>query len=350
MRSGWPPLVASGKIIYGGIKIKFCEHPFNTLHVHRTIYITCCPSWFTDSSEMVVEGKHENLWQVWNHERFQKLREAWLNQDNSPCKNCVLPLLKNRIDPPIESYMTPIMTRGPSVIVFANDMTCNLHCWSCRSKPIVEKRQEEIFRQTKNVLDTFHESIKFISAIGSGDPLASPAWLKILQTFDIQKYDNLDIELFTNGLLIPKYWDSLSHLHDNIIRIKMSVDAASKDIYEKTRLGGRFEDMDKAMKFISKLDKIFILNMVVESDNFTDIPLFIERAIEHNASRVNLTMLRHWPDMGGGVATFHEKNLANSAHPKRQRFLKLLENNEDLLSHPIVDASRIRPEGHAIIQ
>ena len=59
----------------------------------------------------------------------------------------------------------------------------------------------------------------------------------------------------------------------------MSVDAASKDIYEKTRLGGKFEDMDKAMKFISKLGKDFILNMVVESDNFTDIPLFIERAI-----------------------------------------------------------------------
>jgi MoaA/NifB/PqqE/SkfB family radical SAM enzyme len=245
--------------------------------------------------------------------------------------------------------MTPVMTRGPSVIVFSNDMTCNLHCWSCRSKPIIEKRQDEIFRQTKNVLDTFHDSIKFISAIGSGDPLASPAWLKILQTFDIEKYDNLDIELFTNGLLIPKYWDSLSHLHDNITRIKMSVDAASKDIYEKTRLGGKFEDLNKAMKFISNLGKDFILNMVVESDNFTDIPLFIERALEHNSTRVNLTMLRDWPDIRGGTSTFKEKSLANVNHPKYGEFLKLLQNNEDLLSHPIVDASRIRPEGHAIL-
>ena len=305
----------------------------------------------------MVEGRYENLWKVWNHEKFQKLRESWLNQDNSLCKNCVLPLLENNatpiagtVDPPIKSYMTPVMTRGPSVIVFSNDMTCNLHCWSCRSKPIIEKRQDEIFRQTRNVLDTFHDSIKFISAIGSGDPLASPAWLKILQTFDIEKYDNLDIELFTNGLLIPKYWDSLNHLHDNITRIKMSIDAASKDIYEKTRLGGKFEDMDRAMKFISKLGKDFIVNMVVESDNFTDIPLFIERAIDHNSTRVNLTMLRNWPDIRGGTAAFKEKSLANVNHPKYEEFLKLLQDNEDLLSHPIVDASRIRPEGHLIIQ
>ena len=288
--------------------MKFCGNPFNTLHVHPASYITCCPSWFTSPLEVMVEGRYENLWKVWNHEKFQKLRESWLNQDNSLCKNCVLPLLENnatpiagRVDPPIKSYMTPVMTRGPS-------------------------------------------------AIGSGDPLASPAWLKILQTFDIEKYDNLDIELFTNGLLIPKYWDSLSHLHDNITRIKMSIDAASKDIYEKTRLGGKFEDMDRAMKFISELGKDFIVNMVVESDNFTDIPLFIERAIDHNSTRVNLTMLRNWPDIRGGTATFKEKSLANVNHPKYEEFLKLLQNNEDLLSHPIVDASRIRPEGHAIIQ
>ena len=298
----------------------------------------------------MVEGKYENLWKMWNHKRFQDLRQRWLNSDNSLCTHCVLPLIKDRKDPPKQDYMNPIMDRGPRNVVFANDMTCNLHCWSCRSKPIIEKRQDEIFRQTKNVLDTFHESIRFISAIGSGDPFASPAWRRILQTFDIKKYQDLEIEIFTNGLLIPKYWDSISHIHDNISRIKMSIDAASKDIYEKTRLGGRFEDMDNAMRFISKLGKFFIVNMVVESDNFTDIPLFIERAIKYKASRVNLTMLRNWPDIRGGEKTFHEKNLANKNHPKRKEFLQLIKNNEKLLSHPIVDASRIMPDGHLIIK
>ncbi len=328
---------------YELLKMKFCINPFKSLHIHPNGYVTCCSAWFTDSSQIVVNGKYENLWDVWNHENFQKLRKAWLNKERDYCFNCPL-FLTNPANLQIKKeFMTPVMTRGPSVIVFANDMTCNLHCWTCRSKLIIEKRQEEIFRQTENVLNTFHESIRFFSAIGSGDPLASPAWLKILQTFDIKKYDNLDIELFTNGLLIPKYWDSLVHLHDNISRIKMSVDAASKDIYEKTRLGGKFEDMDYAMKFISKLGKEFILNMVVESDNFTDIPLFIERALEHNATEVNLTMMRDWPDIRGGSANFNAKNLANPKHPKYPEFLKLLEDNRQLLCNNIVDASKIMP-------
>ena len=103
------------------------------------------------------------------------------------------------------------------------------------------------------------------------------------------------------------------------------------------------------MKFISKLGKDFILNMVVESDNFTDIPLFIERAIEHNATRVNLTMLRYWPDMRGGAETFRQKSLANPKHPRHQEFLTLLEDNKLLLSHGIVDASKIMLDGHKII-
>ena len=60
-------------------------------------------------------------------------------------------------------------------------------------------------------------------------------------------------------------------------------------------------------------------------------------------------MLRDWPDIRGGTATFKEKSLANVNHPKYEEFLKLLQDNEDLLSHSIVDASRVRPEGHAIL-
>ena len=330
--------------------MQFCINPFRSLHVHPRSYITCCPSWFSDSSKVIVKGEYENLWDVWNHERFQKLREAWLNKDKSLCLNCPLFLTKPKGMQIKNDSMTPIMQKGPSTIVFANDATCNLHCWSCRSRPIIEKRQEEIFKQTQKVLSTFKESIKFFSAIGSGDPFASPAWLKILQTLDVSEYDNLDIEIFTNGLLIPKYWDSISQLHDNITRIKMSVDAASKKIYEKTRLGGKFEDLDYAMKFISKLGKQFILNMIVQSDNFTDIPLFIERAIDNNATRVNLTMLKNWPDLGGGIEKFKEKDLSNKEHPNYGKFLDLLKREKHLLDHPIVDASRIMPEGHSIIR
>jgi len=330
--------------------MEFCTNPFRTLHIHPRSYIICCPSWFSDKNQVIVKGDYKNLWDVWNHDNFKRLRRYWLEGNKSLCDNCPLFLTQPQWIQVKRDYMREEMKDAPQVIVFANDATCNLHCWTCRSKPIIEKRQQQIFEQTENVLDTFKEGIRFFSAIGSGDPFASPAWLKILQTIDIKKFNSPEIEIFTNGVLLPKYWDSLSHIHDNIIRIKMSVDAASPEVYERTRLGGRWRDMDNAMRFISKLGRQYILNMIVQADNYTDIPLFIERAIDHNATRVNLTMLKNWPDLRGGTAAFNEADLSQPGNPEHDKFISLLERESALLNHPIVDASRIYPAGQAIIR
>jgi len=330
----------------------FCPTPFNTIHVHSNGYITCCPGWFTDSKDVNVIGQFNNLWDMWNHEKLVRLREAWLNSDNNLCKPCPLLISKNFKNAKIvpDDYMTPIMTRGPKHVLFANDSTCNLHCWSCRSKPIIQKHQDRIFRQTKQVLDTFYDSIEQITTLGFGDPFASPSWLKILQTLDSQKYEKLKIQLFTNGLLLPKYWDSISNIHENVNIIKMSIDAVTPEIYERTRLGGKYQDLKYALEFISKLNKYFILNMVVQADNFTDIPLLIEQAIRYNCSRINLSMLRDWPDIRGGREKFDKENLSNKEHPKHKEFLQLLEDNQDLLNNPIVYCDEIMPEGQQIIR
>lgn len=329
--------------------LSFCQKPFTDLHVRSNSYTICCDNWFTDKSgkEVQVFGEFDDYFEMWNNPKFLRLRRYWLRKDSGMCKNCPL-LLNNNNFPHLEKeedFMRSVnLDIGPRNIFFANDLTCQLHCWSCRSKPIIEKKQEKIFKQTYDILYTFKESIKFISTLGSGDPFASPSWLKILKTFRIEEFSDLKIELFTNGILLPKHWDSLSHIHDNIAQIKMSVDASSKEIYEKTRLGGKYEDMDDAMKFISKLGKDFIVNMCVQSDNFTDIPHFIERAIKYNATKVNLTLLQFWNQMRGGIKTFNEKSLANPNHVKRKQFIKLLNDNQGLLNNPIVDCSKLKNE------
>lgn len=329
----------------------FCPSPFNALNVQGRGFIPCCPAYFTNPDDLFI-GYHENLWDVWNHKKIVKLREAWLNEDSSLCKPCPILYISNKWkndNSPTEE-MKPVMDRGPVFVRFANDMTCNLHCWSCRVGPIIEKQQKEIYNLTHKVLDTFHESIRLISTLGSGDPFASPSWRKILFEMDMEKHKHLNIELFTNGLLIPKYWDQLKHMHDNIKTIKMSIDAVSPDIYERTRLGGKHKDLITALEFISKLDKRWAINMVVQSDNFMDIPNFIETGIRYNCSRINLTMLRYWPKMAGGKKLFNERNLANKNHPKHDEYIKFLEKHKDILSHPKVYCEEIFSHGQDLIE
>ena len=322
--------------------MRFCNHPFHTLHVLERRYITCCGAWFTDLDDVVVCGRYDDLWKMWNHRKFQRLRQSWLDGDSSLCAKCPVLAARTKHVQVKDSYMKPIMEEGPRYITFANDETCNLHCWTCRARPITDLRQEEIFRQTHQVLETFCESVKWIEAIGSGDPFASPAWRKILQTLDATKYNGLEIELFTNGILLPKYWDSISNIHDNIASIKMSIDAATKAVYERTRLGSSFEEMIAAMKFISRLDKNFVVNMVVQSDNFTDIPRFIEQAFEYNATGINLNMMRYWPSMRGGVSKFDEHNLADPKHESYAEFQRLIQDNLTLLEDPRINWDELR--------
>ena len=56
--------------------------------------------------------------------------------------------------------------------------------------------------------------------------------------------------------------------------------------------------------------------------------------------------MRYWFQMRGGYEAFHEMDLTREDHPKREAFIKLLDDNTELLSNPIVFAERIMPSNH----
>ena len=328
----------------------FCNYPFDMMHVLERAYMTCCYGWFDQPEDFVVRGDYDNLWEVWNHEKFKRLRSLWINGDFeggypkecSPCGKRI----EAGVDDDILDYYSRDMTKGPKVIGFSNDLTCNLHCWTCRAKPIIEKKQKKVWKQTNNVLNTWKKDIRFIECIGSGDPFASPAWFDILQNIDLSNYhQDFRIVIFTNGLLLPTHWGRISNIHSSISRIRMSIDAVSKDIYERTRLGGKWEDLNRALDFVSEMDQPLTLNMVVTADNFTDIPLVIKKAISiPNCIILNITTMRYWPQMRGGYERFHEMDLSREDHPKMDEFIKVLNENKDLLNNPIVQSERLMPE------
>lgn len=125
----------------------FCNYPFDMMHVLERAYMTCCYGWFDQPEDFVVRGDYDNLWEVWNHEKFKRLRSLWINGDFeggypkecSPCGKRI----EAGVDDDILDYYSRDMTKGPKVIGFSNDLTCNLHCWTCRAKPIIEKKQKK---------------------------------------------------------------------------------------------------------------------------------------------------------------------------------------------------------------
>ena len=50
----------------------------------------------------------------------------------------------------------------------------------------------------------------------SGEVFASPLLLGFLETFPIEQYPNARFRIQTNGLLLKKRWNRISHLRDKI--------------------------------------------------------------------------------------------------------------------------------------
>ncbi len=105
--------------------------------------------------------------------------------------------------------------------------------------------------------------------------------------------------IMTNGTLFTKReWEKLEEKYEHI-GFMVSVDAATKETYEKVRCGGNFDNLMKNMDFLSELRKENKVSsvkviMIVQKANYMEIPCFIKWAIDKKFDGVNLSHIRNW--------------------------------------------------------
>jgi MoaA/NifB/PqqE/SkfB family radical SAM enzyme len=307
-----------------------CWNPFQEFRANVSVYTTCCPAWLTPAG---VIGKWDAFtpeldlgpWEIWNHPIYQGLRQAILNGDFktycAPCSKIIAGHLEGTIEP----WMKPVMELPPKRIWLEHDRHCQLACPSCRSKvdghlPYQDKRDQKIYEICREFLPTATE----LTLMSSGDPLMSRSSLEILSWAG--EYPQLDIELFTNGLLIPVKWGTLQ----NIKRLNISIDACCKETYEKVRWPGKWEQVTKALEFVKKLreDNIVYrvqLNFVVQAANYKDIPGFIRMTRDYGfdvAHMARIIQVWHTNEM------YNSMNICDSRHPEHKQFLDIMQCDE----------------------
>jgi MoaA/NifB/PqqE/SkfB family radical SAM enzyme len=85
--------------------------------------------------------------------------------------------------------------------------------------------------------------------------------------------------LLTNGQLLAKYWEKIKH--HNFSSITISIDAASRQTYEKIRRKGKWEHILAALQVVAENRHRFEdaeISMTVMKENYREIPAFIELA------------------------------------------------------------------------
>jgi molybdenum cofactor biosynthesis enzyme MoaA len=225
----------------------------------------------------------------------------------------------------------------PSKLYLNLGYSCNYNCPSCapaqdedsnfnKTVDYLEKRNSLFIEKLSRVFS----NVRFIFLGSFGEPLYSKSLIRWLKGFRADNFrQDFFIELQTNGSLLNEvFWSGLPvELKKHLSMIQISVDAATKETYEKVRLGGKWEIIKQNLDLTASIPTIesMTLNFVVQEDNFREMPAFVDLGAQLDC-QVRFTRVQRWP--ATSQRTFARLNVFEPSHPSHQELLTILNHDK----------------------
>jgi MoaA/NifB/PqqE/SkfB family radical SAM enzyme len=235
---------------------------------------------------------------------------------------------------------------GPREINCSYDRSCNLSCPSCRTAIIMETDREKEILAIQHKLETEAlPTARLLYVTGSGDPFGSPYFRRWLQTMRLEQMPQLEIiHLHSNGLLWnPRMWASVpAHVQRLVKYADISIDAATAETYAVNRRGGDFAVLLRNLQFIAELRANgpltwFGINMVVQANNFREMPAFVALGKRLGVDTVAFHRLVNWGTFSH--AEYARRAVHEADHECHHELLDLL--RQPIFDDPIVYVSNL---------
>ncbi|MDJ0894628.1 MAG: SPASM domain-containing protein [Alphaproteobacteria bacterium] len=336
---------------------KVCPIPFVRMQInmHGNV-LACCPG---HMKEKFFAGNvlEQSLDEIWNGEVFRMMRKAlhshMYEQMCSP--DCPVyrrlfdqgevdyaELIDDQLANEVRLSKTKLATPYLAVNI-ASDPSCNLKCIMCR-KELISKPTEEEDHVNEVVFDQVLqniEKIKLLKLTGHGEVFFKKSARRFLERLQEHDTSHLKLTIITNGTLVTEErWAQLLGPQEvRELEIEVSIDAASKETYEKIRLGGSWDRLIENLRMLA--DKraageihSFLFNYVVMKSNVGELADFVRLADSLNVDQVRFTRIFDW-EIGDS------ENFFKSQEP---RYLEVLAQQlaRPELNQPNVDAGPIR--------
>lgn len=278
-----------------------CATMLNHLEVVRGGDVWCCCTTFMGIGlGNMMKSSVEKVWRSTLHKILCLSTE---NHTYTFCDKSMCPLFVNKRPSiqngaPEEDYR--IMESMPKAVAIGYDSSCNLICRTCRDKICVAtgKETEQLNGITDMVIEKLLPEAEFLVLAGDGEVFVSRAYEKI---YNSDKTDDMKyIRILSNGTLFSKKkWEKFAVHKKGKIMLTFSIDAATKETYEKIRRNGNFDILKKNMEFASELRRMgrvsFLrLNFVVQKENYKEMIPFVEWAENLGADAVFFTKVLNW--------------------------------------------------------
>lgn len=309
-----------------------CLRPFVQLRANYDDYSLCC--FQTRNIEGNLPGD-----QAWSSKTAKELRQSILDGSFRYCnwetcpeligigkgKKC-LHVRESHQFSADELELFHEAVAHPQHVVLNLDRSCNLHCPSCRRKPLVETCNEIIAKKVKigqELLSYVLPGARSIFFSEVGEPFASPVCRQLLGWLEPDLLGNAEIHILTNATLAtPKNWYAIP-AHQMIKWVGVSVDGATERVYSRVRLGGNFQTVLWNLHFLSRLlsegqIRSLVLLMTVSALNWHEMPQMIRLAKSIGVSQVRFLELLPYNEWCLTNAVQHP------THPAHQAFKQLL--------------------------
>lgn len=330
-----------------GIDLKnyVCTVPFSSLEIDNKKRFLCCASWLKKYLPESTSPKD-----AWESDDAYNIRESVLDGSYKYCDKEQCPFLSELLNFGVIGNTNTIVaktnisdqfkkrikehkdkTLKPVIIQFSFDRTCNLKCPSCRINLFTadKKKIENVKLTIDEIQAQYGDSVKKLYITGTGDPFVSVGFRDFLRNFDKSKWPNLyKIHLHTNATKWnEKMWDSMSRIHPYVKTCEISIDAATKDTYEKkVRLGGNWDELIDNLKFISTIPalKSVKTSFVVQTSNYKEMKQFYDlmHSIFGNKLNVFFGKITNWGTFSDTEFQLHK--IWDKDHPDHQDFINEL--------------------------
>jgi len=272
---------------------KSCARPFDTVLIDKmgSCYACECTSWLPQS---IGNLQVKSLSEILDSDVRRHLHSSILDGTYRYCNNQQCSYLRN---------MKFYQQRVPQIkhLRLAIDDSCNLRCPSCRNGLIFHKEGSAYnlgVRLADSINDWLHDYDQPVKVhIGSdGDPFASHVYRHFME--QTPERDNIKYSLLTNALMFKEFHHRIQNVIRNLDDLGVSIDGASRDTYEKLRLGGRWDKINENLECIAELKNKHNfklgLHMVVQADNWHEMDDMLALAHKHKADRVYFNKIEDW--------------------------------------------------------
>lgn len=320
-----------------------CKAPFFTAEVFGAgqVYL-CCPSYTKLNS---IGNIFNQDWdEIWNSPDAVAFREKIKRGDYSDCN-------MNYCNPDFFPFCREVSYINPEkldfnnpkarIIKFSLDRSCNVACTICRGKLYCNepKRVEFLDSHIEKTFLPILKDAEIVNFTGTGDPFASKHDRKFVKAIT-KKYPHMKFDFHTNGILCDEKNLSELGVIDKLSTIQISIHSATKETYDKIVKNGNWEKLNHNLEFLSdllgkgKLNELQ-LNFVILSENYKDIPAFVELCKKYKAK----AFFWQYRDIEG-VYDYDSVNICSPLHREHKEFVQIMTNldtsNPDLFLSPLL--------------